>query len=78
MRHSSDDEKTGSLSRRDLLSRIGRRSASQLQAASAPVAREKDAETSGTLREHSRDGIRRLIETLSAQETASSKNRRKE
>jgi len=78
MSHSSDDEKTGSLSRRALFSRIGRRSASQLQAVSAAVAREKDAETSGTLREHNRDEIRRLVETLSAQNTASFENRRKE
>ena len=78
MSHSGDDQKTGSLSRRDLISRIGRRSASQLQAVGAAVEREKDAETSGTLREHSRDEIRRLLENLSAQNTASFKNRRKE
>ena len=79
MSHSGDDQKTGSLSRRDLFSRIGRRSASQLQAVGAAVEREKDAaETSGTLREHSRDEIRRLLETLSAQNTASFKNRRRE
>lgn len=78
MSHLSDDERAGSVSRRELFSRVGRRSASPLQAVSAAVARQIDAETSGTLREHKRDEIKRMVETLSAQNTAHFNNRRKE
>lgn len=78
MSHSSNGNKTGFLSRRDLFSRVGRRGASRLLEVSADEKREKDAETFGTLRQHSRDEIGRLVEKLSAENAAGPKNQRKE